>query len=129
MSNLRQNNRCSGPESNPTPPQRRSVIAWANLIGGLIMGDVTVINVRYRRALLIKNCVAKTRGSGSIAPFLTSVLEGDEWSALHPSRRFPLDRRLGRPHSRFEHYEEEKNLTPAENRTLIVKHVACRLAN
>jgi hypothetical protein len=32
-------------------------------------------------------------GSGSIAPpFLTSALEGDEWSALRPSRFTPWER-------------------------------------
>jgi hypothetical protein len=77
----------------------------------------------------------KTWGSGGIAPpFLTSALDGDEWSASRPGRftlrgncpRYPLDRRLGGPQSRSGHYGEEKNLTPAGNRTPVVQPIACR---
>jgi hypothetical protein len=59
--------------------------------------------------------------SGSTAsPFLTSALEGGEWSASCPGRfnpggkkhRYQLDRRLGGPHSRPGHYGQEKNLLP-----------------
>jgi hypothetical protein len=47
--------------------------------------------------------------------FLTSALEGGEWSAsrlgpLYP--RYPLDRRLGGPQSRSGHGGEEKNSQP-----------------
>jgi hypothetical protein len=49
--------------------------------------------------------------------FLTSALEGGEWSASRPSsltprerdRQYPLDRRLGGPQSRSGHGGEEKN--------------------
>jgi hypothetical protein len=53
-------------------------------------------------------------GSGGIAlPFLTSEVDGGEWSASHPSRftpRDPLYRRLGGPHSPSGRWGEEKNL-------------------
>jgi hypothetical protein len=49
--------------------------------------------------------------------FLTSALDGGQWSASRPSRftpregapRYPLDRRLGGPQSRSGHGGEEKN--------------------
>jgi hypothetical protein len=58
-------------------------------------------------------------GSGGIAPhaFLTSALDGGEWSASRPGRftpqgkspRYPLDRRLGESQSRSGYGDEEKN--------------------
>jgi hypothetical protein len=63
-------------------------------------------------------------GSGAIAPlFLTSALDGDEWSdsrlwPFYPQGNislYPLDKRQGEPQSRSGRYEE-KNLVPAENR-------------
>jgi hypothetical protein len=40
--------------------------------------------------------------------------------------RFPLDRRLDGPQSRFGSYEEEKNLSPARNGTQAVQLVVRR---
>jgi hypothetical protein len=50
-------------------------------------------------------------------PFLTSALNGDEWSASRqcrfypgePGSRHPLDTGLGGPQSRSETYGEQKN--------------------
>jgi hypothetical protein len=60
----------------------------------------------------------KTWGSGGIAPlFLTSAVDGDEWSATRLCRftpRGPLDRRLGEPQSRSGRCGEEKNLALPE---------------
>jgi hypothetical protein len=59
--------------------------------------------------------------SGGIAElFLTRTLDGVEWSAPRPlpfylrgnSPRYPLDRRLGGPQSRFGRCGEEQNLLP-----------------
>jgi hypothetical protein len=54
------------------------------------------------------------RGSGGIAPsFLTSALDGSEWSASSSSRftsRYPLDRKLGEPQSRSGRRGVQKNL-------------------
>jgi hypothetical protein len=58
-------------------------------------------------------------GSGGIAPpFLTSAVDGGEWSASRPGRfiargrspRYPLDRRLGGPQGQSGRCGEEKNL-------------------
>jgi hypothetical protein len=56
-------------------------------------------------------------------PFLTSALDGGEWSAslpgrFHPGKSpwYPLDRRLGGPHSRSGRYGEDKSLASAGNR-------------
>jgi hypothetical protein len=74
----------------------------------------------------------KTWGSGDITPlFLTSALEGGEWSASRPGRftpgkspRYPLDRRLGGPQNRPGCSGIEKNLVPAGNRTAAVQLIA-----
>jgi hypothetical protein len=74
----------------------------------------------------------KTCESGGIAPqFLTSVLDGGEWSASRPGRftkgespRYSLDRRLGGPQSQSGRNVEEKNLSSAGNRTPAVQPVA-----
>jgi hypothetical protein len=66
-------------------------------------------------------------------PFLTSALDGGEWSASWPGRftqpgetapRYPLDRRLGGPHRRSWRNGEEKNIASAGNRTPVVQPVA-----
>jgi hypothetical protein len=47
--------------------------------------------------------------------FLTSALDGGEWSVLYPQGKspwHPLDRRLGGPQSRAERGNEEKNFKP-----------------
>jgi len=51
--------------------------------------------------------------------FLTSVLDGDEWSVSRHGRfnpgegtRYPLDRRLGGPHSRYGRNGEDKKSLP-----------------
>jgi hypothetical protein len=62
-------------------------------------------------------------------PFLTSALEGGEWSASRPCRftpeerapRYPLDRRLAGLQSRSGRYGEEKNVAPSGNRTPAVQ--------
>jgi hypothetical protein len=60
-------------------------------------------------------------GSGGItAPFLTSALDGDEWSVSRPGRftreekapQYPLDMRLGEPQSLSGRYGVAKNLLP-----------------
>jgi hypothetical protein len=64
--------------------------------------------------------------SGGIdPPFMTSALDGGEWSASRPdcctpgeSLWCPLDRRLNGPQSRSEHHKEEKNFASAGNRSL-----------
>jgi hypothetical protein len=43
---------------------------------------------------------------------------------LHP--RYPLNRRLGEPQSRYGSYEKEKNIVPAGNRTPTIQPVARR---
>jgi hypothetical protein len=58
------------------------------------------------------------RSGGMAPPFLTSVLDGCEWSASRPCHytrgkrapRYPLDRRLGGPHIQSGRCGEEKNL-------------------
>jgi hypothetical protein len=58
----------------------------------------------------------ETWGSGGIVPpFLTSALNGGDWSVPPPppggkSPQYPWDRRLGGPHSWLRHCGEEKNL-------------------
>jgi hypothetical protein len=57
--------------------------------------------------------------------FLTSALLGGEWSTSRPGRftprgkspLYPLDRRLGGPHSRSGRFGEEKILDPTGTRT------------
>jgi hypothetical protein len=56
-------------------------------------------------------------GSGYIDPyfFFISAQVGGEWSVSHLGRftlRYPLDRRLGGPHSPSEGREQEKILDP-----------------
>jgi hypothetical protein len=76
----------------------------------------------------------KTCGSGNIAPpFLTSALDGGEWSAWRRGRftygemtpRFPLDR-LGGSQSQSGRCRKDKNLTPVGIRTPAVQLVARR---
>jgi hypothetical protein len=63
---------------------------------------------------------------------LTSATDGGEWSAsrpcrLHPRKepRYPLDRRLGGPQSRYECGGGEKKIpAPAGNQTPVVQPVA-----
>jgi hypothetical protein len=43
-----------------------------------------------------------------IDDFLTTVLVGGEWSALHPGRFTPMDRRLGGPQSQSGRRGEKK---------------------
>jgi hypothetical protein len=62
----------------------------------------------------------KTRGSGGIAPtFLTSALDGGEWSASRPCRfssgkgpRYQLERGLGGAQNRSECCGEENLAVP-----------------
>jgi hypothetical protein len=72
-------------------------------------------------------------GNGGITSlFLTSALDGGEWSASHPlslypwrnSPRYQSDKRLGGPHSCSGLNGEEKNLASARNRTSAVHPVA-----
>jgi hypothetical protein len=65
-------------------------------------------------------------GSGGITqPFLTSALDGGEWSLLRPGHltppgkivRNPFDRRLVGPQNRSGRHGGEKDLAPAGNRT------------
>jgi hypothetical protein len=70
-------------------------------------------------------------GSGGIAPpFLTTGLDGGEWSASRPSHFTPAEtapgRKLGGPQSQSGRYEEEKNPVPARNQTPAVHSVARR---
>jgi hypothetical protein len=66
-------------------------------------------------AKLIKHHAMKRYGgSGStIPPFLTSALDGGEWSASRPLYlREKRGRRLGGPHSRYGYCGVEKNILP-----------------
>jgi hypothetical protein len=57
--------------------------------------------------------------------FLTSALDGGEWSASRPGRctpgkrapRYPFDRKLGGPQNRAGRHGEEKSPTPTGTRT------------
>jgi hypothetical protein len=83
---------------------------------------------------LVKHNATKTCwGSEDInLPFLTSALDGGEWSASRHGRynprerasRYLLYRRLAGPQSRSGRYGEEKNLVPAGIETPAVKSVA-----
>jgi hypothetical protein len=61
----------------------------------------------------------------SFYSFTISSLDGREWSASRPGRalspgkgpRYPLDRRLGAPHSRSVQRLEEKSFASAGDRT------------
>jgi hypothetical protein len=72
--------------------------------------------------------------AGTATPFLTLAADGGELSASRPCRfipggkkpRYPLDKRLGGPQSRFGCCREEKNLSPAGNRTLAVQPITHR---
>jgi hypothetical protein len=67
---------------------------------------------------LTKHCAMKTYWEWrcNSTHYLTSVLDGGEWSASYipqgKSPRYPLDRRLGRPQTRSGHGVEEKNFQP-----------------
>jgi hypothetical protein len=81
-------------------------------------------------------CHEDILGSGGIAPsFLTSSLDGGEWSdsrpmSLYPGRkrgRYPWDRSQGGPQSRSGRHGKEKiNLAPDGSRTLSVERVGRR---
>jgi hypothetical protein len=75
----------------------------------------------------LSTAIREHMGSGGIAPpFLTSTLDGGEWSASRPgsfirrekAARYPLDRRLGGPQSRSGRRGEEKSFDPTVTRTL-----------
>jgi hypothetical protein len=57
----------------------------------------------------------KTYEGMEVPPFLTSALDGNEWSASHLSHpkengpQYPLDMRLGEYHNSYGHCGEEKN--------------------
>jgi hypothetical protein len=61
--------------------------------------------------------------------FVTSALDGGEWSASRPGRvlppgkysRYPLTRRQGGPHRRSGHRLEEKSFISAGHRTIIAR--------
>jgi hypothetical protein len=76
--------------------------------------------------------------TGCVAPpFLISVLDGAEWSALHlghftPGENLPwysLDRRLGGPQGRSGRCGEEKNVASVGNRIPAVQLVARHYAD
>jgi hypothetical protein len=79
---------------------------------------------------LIKHHVMKTYGGsgGTALPFLTSALDGGEWSVsrfTHGSTTAPDTHwTRGGPQSRSGRYGDEKNLTPAKNGTPIAQPVA-----
>jgi hypothetical protein len=55
--------------------------------------------------------------------FLTSALDGGEWSASRPW--YPSEKRLGGRHSRSGGDGEQKNIpAPAENRTSVIQPLA-----
>jgi hypothetical protein len=68
--------------------------------------------------------------------FLTSALDGGEWSVSRPdrftkgnNRRYPLDRRLGGPQSQAGRGGEEKNSQPLpgiEIRFLLIEIYCCK---
>jgi hypothetical protein len=69
-------------------------------------------------------------------PFLTSALDGGEWSAPCPSRftfekspQYPLHRRLGGLKNRYRHCEEHKYLTSTWIRIPAVQPLARRYTN
>jgi hypothetical protein len=74
-------------------------------------------------------------GSGGIAPsFLTSALDGGQWSASHPGRFTPGEGApaihcvgdwMG-PEPGWTLWTRERSLTPAGNKTLAVQPVAHR---
>jgi hypothetical protein len=72
------------------------------------------------------------RGSGCIAlPFLTSVVDGGEWSVSQTGRlsrrnltRYSLDRRSDGPQNRSGRCGEKKNIIHSDNRTSVVRPVA-----
>jgi hypothetical protein len=68
--------------------------------------------------------------------FLTSAVDGDEWSVSRPDHitpfQYPLDRRLGVPRACLDAVAERKNnpfSAPARNRTRIVPEPLAVLTN
>jgi hypothetical protein len=84
---------------------------------------LVIIRNKVKSSLCLINCGLRHEdgwGSGGIAlRYLTSALDGGEWSASCPGRftlgkfpRYPLDRRLGGPKSRPGRFGDEKDLLP-----------------
>jgi hypothetical protein len=75
----------------------------------------------WRYSSTVLDLVTKWRWVVSFTPL--PLYPGGNW------RRYPLDRKLGGPQSRYRRYREEKNLAPAGIRTPAVQPVARRYAD
>jgi hypothetical protein len=117
-----------------------SQISEHKIRGPVPVQNKKYVNVKVKLSMGLINCHAmKTyRGSGGRAqPFLTSELDGGEWSVSHPnhfthrgkSPRYPLYRRLGGLHSQSECYREERNLLHLSGiKPQLLGQPACSLA-
>jgi hypothetical protein len=81
-----------------------------------------IVKVKLSLGLTMYHAM-KTNGEVKVQfhTFLTSALDGGEWSATCPvlftpgdSPQYPLDRRLGGPESWSEHIDKEKNSHPLQ---------------